>query len=153
MQHLLSSDYVPGTLVGTRGIVTSEGRHRFCLLGAESLTGEIDSNHIITQVHVKIATLVLRIRSTWCSENVQRREMATWGAGEGSPEESHALSSSEAWGGVDEEHRGHVLMQSGVNPGFEGPEEYVLWKPSFRKSIHIFANFIKHMTMQFLQNA
>lgn len=59
MQHLLSSDHVPGTQVGNGDIVTSEGRHGSCLHGAESLMGEIDSNHIITQVHVKIATPVL----------------------------------------------------------------------------------------------
>lgn len=45
---------------------------------------------------------------------------------------------------MDEEHRGHVLMQSGVNPGFAGPEEYVIWKPCFRKHIQTyFCTFYK----------
>lgn len=34
--------------------------------------------------------------------------------------------SSEAPGGIDEEHRGHILMQSGLDPGFLGPEECII---------------------------
>lgn len=60
MQHLVSSDHVPNTLIGTGD--TSEGRHGLCLPEVNSLSGEIDFNHIIAQVNVKIAALVMNGR-------------------------------------------------------------------------------------------